>query len=149
MQPLRTWALIADASRARILENNGHEHAWANVDGMKFSAGHSATFDLVSGAQQTADVISGSQRQANVAHSDPYGDLKTRFAHQLRDVLADGLERDAYQHLIIAAPPTMLAMLRRSLTAKVRERVVGEFDHDLTKIPIADLAKHLKPIAIS
>jgi len=149
MQAVRTWALIADGSRARIFENSGHEHAWANVDGMIFTSGHSATFDLASGEQQAADGAAGARRSQNEPHSDPYGDVKSRFARQLCDVLADGLERDAYQRLIIAAPPAMLGILRRTLSDKVRGRIVGEFDHDLTKIPMADLGNHLKPIPIS
>jgi protein required for attachment to host cells len=149
MQAVRTWALIADGSRARILENSGHEHAWANVDGMIFASGHSATFDLVSGEHLPADGVAGSSRSTSELYSDPYGEQKTRFARQLCDVVSDGLERDAYQHLIIAAPPAMLGILRRTLSNKVRARIIGEFDHDLTKIPMAELADHLKPISIS
>jgi protein required for attachment to host cells len=149
MQAVRTWALIADGSRARILQNSGHNHAWANVDGMIFTSGHSATFDLASGEQQAADGVGGLSRSPNEPHSDPYSDHRTRFAHQLCDVLSDGLERDAYQHLIIAAPPATLGILRRALSNKVRARIVGEFDHDLTKIPMADLGDHLKPVSIS
>ena len=149
MQAVRTWALIADGSRARILENSGHEHVWANVDGMIFASGHSATFDLVSGELLPADGIAGSSRSTNAPQSDPHGEQKTRFARQLCNVLADGLERDAYEHLVIAAPPAMLGILRRVLSNKVRARIIGEFDHDLTKIPMAEMADHLKPISIS
>ncbi len=47
----RIWALIANGARARIVENNGTQNAWANIDGMVYGSDHSAIHDLVTDSQ--------------------------------------------------------------------------------------------------
>ena len=47
MKPTRTWVLIADGARARILENDGPNHGLTAIEGLEFQGDHSATHDLV------------------------------------------------------------------------------------------------------
>ncbi len=159
MKPLKTWALIADGGRARIVENNGpvHGHSapggigngetaheWTVVEDMVFDNDHSSTHDLVTDRQGRSFSSMGSRRSAIEARTDPHREQKTKFAHHLATILATRLEHGAYQRLIIAAPPATLGDLRSAISDKVRATIVAELAHDLTKIPNHDIAGHLR-----
>lgn len=144
MKPLRTWILIADGALARILENSGPEHSLIAVDGMEFSADHSATHDLVSDRQGRSFSSHGYGRSAIEAHSDPHRELKTHFAHHLANVLAHELQQGRYQRLILVAAPVTLGDLRTAISSHVHATVIGEIAHDLTKIPNHEIPEHLK-----
>ena len=146
MKPTRTWVLIADGARARILENNGPGHGLTAMDGLVFHGDHSATHDLVSDREGRSYSSHGPGRSAIDSRSDPHRDLKTKFAHQLADVLARGIDQNSYDRLIIVAPSVTLGDLRAAISDHVRAKVVGEVAQDLTKIPNGEVAEHLKHV---
>ena len=148
MKAVRTWVLIADGARARILENDGPGHGLKAVEGAVFHGDHSATHDLVSDRQGRSHSSHGPGRSAIEAHSDPHRQLKATFAHQLAEALAHGLEQKSYDRLIIVAPPVTLGDLRAALSEHVRAKVVGEIHHDLTKTPNGEIAAHLKDVLV-
>jgi len=73
MKPTRTWVLIADGARARVLVNDGPGRGLAEVDGLEFSADHSATHDLVSDREGRSYSSHGQGRSAIDSRSDPTG----------------------------------------------------------------------------
>jgi protein required for attachment to host cells len=146
MKPIRSWVLIADGARARILENDGPGRGLIAVEGLVFHGDHSATHDLVSDREGRSYSSHGPGRSAIDSRSDPHRDLKTKFAHQLADVLARGLEQNSYDRLVIVAPPVTLGDLRAAISDRVRTKVVGEVAHDLTKIANNEVAEHLKDL---
>ena len=146
MKPTRTWVLIADGARARVLENDGPNHGLIAMEGLVFHGDHSATHDLVPDREGRSFSSHGPGRSAIDSRSDPHRDLKTKFAHQLPDVLAQGLEQNAYDRLVIVAPPITLGDLRTAISDQVRALVVGEVAQDLTKIPNSEVAEHLKEV---
>jgi protein required for attachment to host cells len=148
MKPTRTWVLIADGARARILENDGPGHGLKAVDGLTFSTDHAATHDLVSDRQGRSFSSHGPGRSAIEPHSDPHRDLKAKFAHHLADVLAQRLEQHAYDRLVMVATPVTLGDLRAALSGPVRATIVGEVAQDLTKLPNDDVAPHIKHVLL-
>lgn len=146
MKQLRTWILIADGARARILENHGPGHSLVEVEGMEFIGDHSATHDLVSDKQGRSFSSHGHGRSAIESHSDPHRELKVHFAQHLADVLARELEHGRYSRLILVAAPATLGDLRAAISAHVRESVIGEIAHDLTRTPNHEIPGHLKEL---
>ncbi|MFN0194771.1 MAG: host attachment protein [Aestuariivirga sp.] len=146
MKPTRTWVLIADGARARILESTGSGHGLEPVAGMTFNSDHSATHDLVTEREGRGHSSVGEGRYAVASHSDPHRELKVKFARQLADVLASALERKAYDRLVVAASPVTLGDLRMAMPAGVRAKVSGEIAHDLTKVPNDEVAGHLTSV---
>ena len=146
MKPLRTWVLVADGARARILENSGPNHALTGVEGLVFTSDHSATHDLVSDREGRSFSSQGHGRSAIESRSDPHSELKTKFANHLAEILARELEQGAYQRLVIVAPPVTLGDLRAAISDQVRAKVVGEVAHDLTKTPNSEVAGRLKDL---
>jgi protein required for attachment to host cells len=146
MKPTRTWVLIADGARARVLKNDGPGQGLTALEGLVYHGDHSATHDLVADREGRSFSSHGPRRSAIDSRSDPHRDLKTKFAHQLADVLAQGLEQNSYDRLIIVAPPVTLGDLRSAISDRVRAKIVGEVAHDLTKIPNGEVAEHLKDV---
>ena len=149
MKPLRTWVLVADGARARILENSGPGHALTGIEGLVFASGHAATHELVSDREGRSYSSHGHARSAIESRSDPHRELKTKFAGVLADMLSRELEAGAYQRLVLVAPPEMLGDLRAAISGEVRAKVVGESAHDLTKTPTREVAGHLDGLLLA
>jgi protein required for attachment to host cells len=146
MKPTRTWVLIADGARARILENDGPGRGLVANDTLVFDGDRSATHDIVDDREGRTHSSVGHGRSAIEAHSDPHRELKSKFAARLADVLVRGLAEKSYDRLIIVATPVTLGDLRKAMGDAVRAKVVGEVHKDLTKTPNIDVAKHLESV---
>jgi protein required for attachment to host cells len=88
----------------------------------------------------------GPARSAIEPHSDPHRQLKRNFVQRLADALAHGWRDRAYDHLIMVGAPAALGDLRAALSPEVRAKVTAEVPKDLTQIPDAAVAEHLKDV---
>lgn len=141
-KPTRTWILIADGNGARILEALGEGRGFHQVLG-NGTLGHNAP-DILEGrggADRRSQAGNAISSQRNVA-----GVLETLFASQLSAMLAGFLRNNAFDKLIIVAPPGMLAGLRKMIGPDLREKIVAEIDKDLTKIPNSEISTHLDDV---
>jgi len=146
MKPTRTWVLIADGARARILQNDGPGKGLHAVDGAVYHGDHAPTHEIMSDRTPRTFSSSGARRSAIETHSDPHRELKKKFAHHLADVLASKLREQAYDRLVVVAAPSALGDLRAALPDEVRSKVAGEVAKDLTKTPDPEVAGHLKEV---
>src|SRR5262249_28486878 len=112
MKATRTWILIADGARARILQNDGPGKGLHALAGGVFRGEHASTHAIMSDRTGRTFSSTGPARSAIEAHSDPHRELKRSFAHRLADALADGWRKRAYDRLIIVAAPSALGDLR-------------------------------------
>jgi protein required for attachment to host cells len=144
MKPKRTWVLIADGARARILQSDGPGQRLEEVEGGTFHGDHAPTREIMSDRMGRAFSSVGPGRSAMEPQTDAHRDLKRRFAQHLADVLARKLAEKAYDRLVVVAPPTTLGDLRAALDQPVRATVTAELAKDLTKTPDAELAEHLE-----
>lgn len=149
MKATRTWILIADGARARILQNDGPGKGLHALAGGVFRGEHASTHAIMSDRTGRTFSSTGPARSAIEAHSDPHRELKRSFAHRLADALADGWRKRAYDRLIIVAAPSALGDLRAALSQEVRAKVTAEVAKDLTKTPDAAVAEHLKDVLAS
>jgi len=143
MKPTRTWILVTDGARARILENDGPGRGVRALQGLQFEADHARTHDLVNDRLGRSYDSHDPGRAAIEPHSDPHRALKAKFADHLAQVLAKALDTGSYDRLVVVAAPVTLGDLRAALTPKVREKVIGELSKDLTKIPDSEIGNHL------
>jgi protein required for attachment to host cells len=146
MKATRTWILIADGARARILQNDGPGKGLHEVKGLVFHGDHASTHEIMSDREGRSHSSVGPGRSAIESHSDPHRELKKKFAHQLADALAHGLQQKAYDRLVIVAAPSALGDLRAALSEQVRAKVTGEVAKDLTKTPDGEVAEHLRDV---
>jgi protein required for attachment to host cells len=66
-----------------------------------------------------------------------------RFARMVADAFEKLVRDRKVKAVIIAAPPRILAELRRALHGDVKARVMAEVDKDFTKHPVYEIERHL------
>ncbi|MGI9403845.1 MAG: host attachment protein [Hyphomicrobium sp.] len=146
MKLTTTWILIADGARARIFANLGPGKGITPVEGGVLKTDHAPSRELASDRPgrtfESADVM----RHAIDPAQDPHRELKRAFAVRLAALLDERLARNAFDRLVLVAPPVTLGDLRAALSKPVKERVSAELDNDLTNTPVDELPKHLAAI---
>lgn len=143
MKPKRTWVLIADASRARVLEGNGSGEGLQMVEGFHYEAELPPTHELVSDRQPRSFESVGSARHAMSSGVDPHRKEKRKFVEVVAQALDEHLDRKAFDRLVVVAPPQALGDFRHAFTERVRTRIVNEIAKDLTKTPNQDVLELL------
>lgn len=148
MKPKRTWILIADGGRARVLEATGIGHGLHEVQASE-AANPTPPAHLL-GRSPPGRVYKsvGQQRHAVAPRQDPHQALETSFASQIAVRLDSALKSDAYDRLVLVAPARMLGDLRKAITPEVRKAVMAEVSKDLTKIPNNEIASHLEGVMV-
>ena len=143
MKPDRIWIVIADASRAHILENSGRGTGAQAVQGRSFRHASDPSHELGRDRPSRTHESSGPSRHAIEPKSDPHEKQKLDFARMLATELANAHAASLFDHLVLVAPHPFLGALREALPKQVAMRVKSEIAKDLTKTPAADLASHL------
>jgi protein required for attachment to host cells len=131
---------------ARILQNDGSGQLLRALEGCVWHGDHAATHELMPDRAGRAFSSAGPARSAIEPHSDPHRQLKRNFVQRLADALAHGWRDRAYDHLIMVGAPAALGDLRAALSPEVRAKVTAEVPKDLTQIPDAAVAEHLKDV---
>jgi protein required for attachment to host cells len=144
MAPVKTWVLVADAGRARVLEQSGRESTLSLVEGLDLENPIAKTSDTARDSLPRAFDSVGEGRHAIEPRSDPRRAEKKEFALELAGRLDAALEKRAYDRLIIIAPPQMIGDLRPALSDRVRDRLAHELVLDLAHAPITEIAQRLK-----
>jgi protein required for attachment to host cells len=137
-----TWVLVADGEKYLLLRNEGG----AGLVDLRVIA--HAEQDNPPNREQGTDRPGrledpGPGRSA-VEETDWHRLAKERFARDLADRLRLWALADRFEALVVAADPRTLGVLRPALHKAVVERLVGEVDKDLTKMPLPEIEEILK-----
>jgi protein required for attachment to host cells len=145
----RTWILVCDASRGRLLcdAGDGKLEERARYDHPD-SRAH--VRDLVADAQGRKPVGTAvTSRPAGVGRpgaepdTDPKWVEAEKFARALASVLERGLYDHAYDAVVLVAPPAFLGLLRDTVTNEVDKRVEHTIDKDYAGLEPRDLRARL------
>ncbi len=138
IKPVVSWVVVADASRARVLVNDGPNH------------GLTVEREFEQEVKKSRDILSDPDRMGYSKHAtelpDQVREQKRRFAREIARALDDARKQNAFERLYLVAPPQVLGELRSELTPELSKMVAGELNKDLTKIPLRDLPGHLGPL---
>ena len=128
----RTWILVADSARARVVAWNGPDQAVTQVDGFDLRAPHLKSSDVSSDRPGHIQESAGEVRHAHQPHSDPVRVSEKRFAKRVTAELMEHFEAKAFDRLILVAGPTMLGDLRDEIPKPLQAIVRSELAKDLT-----------------
>ena len=142
----RTWILIADGGRARILETTGKRQGMHPVAGSQSRLHNPPSRELGRDSPGRVYESVGYARHAVEPRSDPHIALEALFASQLATMLADHSAKDAFDQLVVVAPAAMLGNLRKMIKPEVRNKIVAEVDKDLTRVPNSEIASHIENV---
>ena len=142
MKTIRTYILVADGARARLLLSEGRGKPLAEVPDSDIR------IDLKPDHELSAERPGRVHESANVSrHAIERDDLHRREKERFAQSLAEGLDRRLanreYDRLVIAAAPETLGVIRAALSDKVRAVILAEVAKDLTKIPNPQIRPHL------
>jgi protein required for attachment to host cells len=151
MEPLpmktnKTWVLIADGARARLVAAEGHGKGLQLIEKLEFSADHSPNRELLHDKPARVFESHGATRHGVEPKSDPHRELKRDFAQELSSVLDTNLSKHEFDKLVVVASPVTLGDLRRALSEAVKATVVAEVSKDLTKVPNHEIARHIEDL---
>ena len=139
----RTWILIADGSRARVLERTSAALPFSAVADLEFSTELPRTHDTGDERPGRAHESHGATRHAYEPRSDAHDTLKHKFIAATLDALAQRHAKSRVDRLAIVAPPELLGVIRQTLPEMLQKILVGDLAKDLTKIPDHEIARHL------
>lgn len=146
MQTTRTWILIADAGRARVLETRGMGQKLTPVAGMSLQQDLPASHELGDDRPPRSHDSVGPGRHASEAKADPHRKLKRSFAKLISDELEAAAGAKSFDRLIIVAPPVLLGDLRQELPRSVKDKTAAEVAKDLVAVADQDIRKHLSDV---
>ena len=87
---------------------------------------------------------SGVGQRSSMEEADWHMLAKDRFAAEMSDILYRLAHRNAFDQIVLVAPPRTLGTLRDKLHKEVSARVVAEIDKDMTNHPIGKIESLLK-----
>ena len=135
----KTWALVSDGVRARILRDleDGNSHDPIELVS-KAKSTHLREYLSDKAGRSFASGADG-RRSAMEPGSDPVLRDMQDFAQETFSVLEDHFRKRNLTRLAIFAAPKMLGVLRREIPASLKDAVTLERDLNLVNLPEADL----------
>jgi protein required for attachment to host cells len=125
---MRTWILLADAASARLYESLG-PNRWSLL--REFSHLQSRLRPSATGRDKPGRVKQSAGSRAALEPPTPRKKVEAdRFARELVQVLDAGVVQDAYERLVLVAPPSFLGVLRDKLPPRVRARLKDVIEKD-------------------
>ena len=125
----RTWIVLADDASARLYQASGPHGSWALVTELQHAESRAKDSEL--GTDKPGRVKQSKGYRSAMEPPTPRKKVEViKFARQVAKALEDGLRKEAYERLILAAPPGFLGMLRGELSERVRGRIAALVDKD-------------------
>lgn len=146
MKAAKTWVVIADGARARLVSAEGHGEMLRVVEQREFSADHRPNRELQDDKPSRVYESQGETRHGVEPKTDPHRELKRDFARIIAEALEDSLHLKHFDRLVVVAPPVTLGDLRTALSEAVKASVIAEVAMDLTKIPNSEVARHIEDL---
>lgn len=142
-----TWVLVADSSRGRLYSIPEKNKPWSFVGEYKHPASRISEGGLTTDQPgRTHGSIGGGSRSAMESKTSPKDVEFEHFAHELAGVLHDGHGQQAYGHIVLAAPPHFLGLLRKTINHTVSKLIVATVDKDYMHLSDEDIRTQVDPL---
>ena len=143
MKSTRTWILIADGGRARVLQSEGSAKPLIPLPEMSFHVALPASRELGNDRPGRGHESHGDTRHAYEQRSDPHEALKAAFLKSVVAALESAHEKHLFERLVVVAPAPALGLIRNTLTDGLRHVLLADAAKDLTKNPDHEIRSHL------
>ncbi len=146
MKPVRTWILLADGARARVVCNLGPGKGVSEVADMTYEGDNRRTGEVMADRPGRSFDSTGQHRHAMEPPTDAQRELKRGFADKIIQALQDKHDNDAFDRLIIVAAPATLGDLRKAMPKSLQQIVHAQVPKDLVNLPDTELNQHLSDV---
>lgn len=123
----RTWIVLAESSRARILEAASPSSPLQEVAAFEHPEGRAHESDLTSDLPGSRVASGGASRRGMTQATSPKQEQAIVFARELARRLDSDLMDGRYHRLILAAAPKFLGHLRNELSTMTSGVVAFEY----------------------
>lgn len=144
MKPVKTWILIADANRARILENPGPGKGLLQLKNKTFTAEEAKFIDDDRGRTFNSASPARHKMESNFS-ADP---MLMDHIDNVFKALEASFSADEFDRLVICASPNTLGVMRERIQNDLQAVVIAEVPKDLTNIPTTEMASHFNEILV-
>ena len=143
---MATWILVSDTSRAKLFSAEKREDDWTLLKVFEHPEGRKLSEDISPSAppgrmQQSKGP--GARRTSMEPHTWPKEASAERFAELLAHHLAEALGTNAFDALVLAAPPHFLGMLHGTLAKQTAKHLKATIDKDLVRFDAAEIRERL------
>jgi protein required for attachment to host cells len=143
-----TWVVVADRSRARILETIGDCKDLVEIESLENPEGAMRQSECCSDRQ---GYFGG--RPGSLEAGDPETDFRHKtaetFAVQVIDYLEAGRTSGKFGHIVLIAAPSFLGTFRQKLPVPLARMVELQVDKDYTNCLPDEIAVHLAKIGVA
>jgi protein required for attachment to host cells len=147
MRNPRVLYLLLDGGRARFVERREGGH-FAAFEEHQSDTIHDKSHEIGRDKPSRVQESASKMRSAAERRSDPHDKGEAAFVDEMLGRLGDVMTQGKYELLVLAAPSTLHAAIRKTLPAPVAAKMKTLIGKDLTRIPDVDLKDHLSvPLA--
>ena len=143
---MATWILVSDTSRAKLFSAEKREDDWTLLKEFEHPEGRKLSKDISPsappGRMQQSEGL-GARRTSMEPHTWPKEASAERFAELLAHYLEEALGTNAFDALILAAPPHFLGMLHGTLAKQTAKHLKATIDKDLVRFDAAEIRERL------
>jgi protein required for attachment to host cells len=129
---MKTWVIVADASRARLYELEGRGQPLTELQDLVHPEARLKGMEIESDRPGRAFDTRGDQRHAMAPPTEPKHEEAMRFAREVAALLREGFDAHRFRQLCVVAPPQFMGLLRDEIDGPVRAAVKAELSKDLT-----------------
>lgn len=143
-----TWVMIAGSSRALIYNVPGKDRPWTLVKEYEHPASRVSEGGLTTDQPGRAfgSIGNGTARSSMESKTSPKEVEFEHFAHELATVLHDGHGQNAYERIVLVAPPHFLGLMRKNINTTVSKLIGATVDKDYLHLSEKDFREHLDPL---
>jgi protein required for attachment to host cells len=141
-----TWILVSDTSRAKLFSAEKREDDWSLLKVFEHPEGRKLSKDISPSAPPGRMPQSkglGGRRSSMEPHTWPKEASAERFAELLAHYLEEALGKNAFDALVLVAPPHFLGMLHGTLAKQTAKHLKATIDKDLTMFDATEVRKRL------
>ena len=136
------WMLVADGRRARVLVEQRRGASLEEPSDWAMEIGEEDLYDPQDRPPRSFDRV-GAGRHAMDGGRSLHEAEEEKFLKRVADRLGEAERHKQFDHLVIAAPPRALGLLRNMLSAGVKARIRADLSKDLLDEPAPKLRERL------
>jgi protein required for attachment to host cells len=136
------WILVADGRRARVLVEERRGANLEEPDDWAMEIGPDELYDAQDRPPRSFDRV-GAGRHAMDKGRSLHEQEEEKFLKRVADRVTDAERHNQFDHLVIAAPPRALGLLRSMLGPGAKSRIRADLSKDLLDEPAPKLRERL------
>jgi protein required for attachment to host cells len=145
LQDGSTWFLLADGRRAKVLVEQRRGAPLQARDDLTMEIGPEEMYDPQDRPPRSFDRV-GSGRHGMDKGRTLHEQEESNFLKRVADRIGEADRHKQFDHLVIAAPPRALGILRQQLAPAVHQRIRAETPKDLLDEDMPKLRERLQDL---